>query len=130
MEHQDWKEVKWDKRAKRSSSETKKEFMKRELRAGRASTVKRYNGNGMNNLEKKMDKADEEGNLRHKKISMSVAKRISQKRLEKKMSQVELAKALYLPVNTIKEYEKPNSKVIPSAKVLNKIEKILGRVRD
>ena len=130
MEHQDWTEVKWDKRNKKGINESKKEFMNRELKAGRVTTVKRYSGNGMNNLEKKLKKADEEGKLSHKKVSLQVAKRISQKRLEKKMSQTELAKALNLPLNTIKEYEKSNSKIIPNANILNKIERILGRVRD
>ena len=72
-----------------------------------------------------MEKAESEGKLKHKKLSSSICKRIAQKRLEKKISQVELARLLNLQVNIIKEYEKPGSKVIPNARILNKIEKIL-----
>jgi len=129
MEHQDWIEVKWDKRSKKGRSETKTEYMRREKKAGRMSTVKRYNGNGMTNLEKKLEKSDEEGKLSHKTLPRDICKRIAQRRNEKKMSQAELARQIHVPVNTVKEYEKPRSKVIPSAQILNRIEKVLGVVR-
>ena len=44
------------------------------------------------------------------------------------MTQKELANALYLPFKIIQDYEA--GKAIPNPLVLNKIERILGRVRD
>lgn len=129
MEHQDWTEVKWDKRARKGTHETKNEFLRREMKAGRVATVKKYTGSGMGNLEKKLDKADEDGKLSHKKLSVAISKRIAQRRAEKKMSQTELAMKINVNVNTIKEYEKPNSKIIPNARILDRIEKVLGTVR-
>lgn len=130
MSHQDWESVTWDKRGKKGLNESKKDFLKREAKNGRNIVEKRYKGSGMGKLEEKMNKAEEEGNLKHKKLSGSICKRIAQRRMEMKMSQVDLARKLNVQVNVIKEYEKPGSKVIPSARLLNKIEKILGRVRD
>jgi len=57
-----------------------------------------------------------------------MAKKIAQARCNKKMTQKELANTLSLPLKIIQDYEA--SKAIPNHNVLNKIEKILGRVRD
>lgn len=130
MEFQDWKEIKWDKTNVRKENESKKDFLKRQTAHGRSSIIKKHSGNGMTKLETKFNKADDEGKLKHKSVPRNVSKRISQKRQEKNMSQSDLAKKLNVQVNIIKEYEKHNSKIIPSANILNKIEKILGRVRE
>jgi putative transcription factor len=75
----------------------------------------------------KIDK--EEDTFKHPTISLSVAKKISQARTEKKLTQKELAQKLSLPFKIIQDYEA--GKAIPNAMILNKIEKILDkRVRD
>jgi putative transcription factor len=80
---------------------------------------------GVSNI-RKVEK--EEETFKHPTVTLSTAKKIAQARCEKKMSQKDLANALYLPFKIIQDYEA--GKAIPNAFVLNKIEKILGRVRD
>ena len=56
-------------------------------------------------------------------------KRIAQKRCLMKMTQRDLAIAISVPETLIRDYERLESKVIPNANILNKIEKVIGRVR-
>ena len=131
-EFQDWKEVKWDKRGIRQSHETKKDFLLRENLNNRIVQKKTVNTSNINTpmaINAKKLEAEEE-NFNHKKVSLSVAKKIAQKRTELKLTQRDLAMKLSLPESIIKDYEKINGSVIPNPSILNKIEKILGRVRD
>jgi ribosome-binding protein aMBF1 (putative translation factor) len=75
---------------------------------------------------KKLESEDE--TFKHKTLTLSTSKRIAQKRCEMKLTQKDLAMKLSLPESIIKSYEKGD--VIPNPSVLNKIEKVLGRVRD
>jgi ribosome-binding protein aMBF1 (putative translation factor) len=126
MIHQDWETVKWDKRGVQNSNESKKDFMKRELQAGRVISQLKISEKSAS--LRKIE--SEEERFKHKTLSLSIAKRISQKRMEMKLSQKDLAMKLSLPESIIKEYEKINGNVIPNPNILNKIEKIIGRVRD
>lgn len=126
MIHQDWETVKWDKRGMQNSNESKKDFMKRESQAGRVISQLKISEKSAS--LRKIE--NEEERFKHKTLSLSIAKRISQKRMEMKLSQKDLAMKLSLPESIIKEYEKINGNVIPNPNILNKIEKIIGRVRD
>ena len=42
----------------------------------------------------------------------------------------DLANKIFVPESVIKDYEKIGSKIIPNPNILNKIEKVIGRVRD
>ena len=64
----------------------------------------------------------------HKKVSLSMAKRLAQARCVNKLTQKELAFKLSLPVKIIQDYEAGIA--IPNHIITNKIEKILGKIRD
>jgi putative transcription factor len=129
---QDWNEIKWDKRGERKKGETNSEYMNNQLRKNNVvSKVKprTLNQNKINVVTNahKIDK--EEETFIHKKVSLTMSKKIAQARMEKKLSQKELAFKLSLPFKIIQDYE--SGKAIPNAMILNKIEKILEkRVRD
>ena len=57
-----------------------------------------------------------------------MGKKIAQLRCEKKLTQKELAFQLSLNVKIIQDYE--NSKAVVNSNIINKIEKILGKIRD
>ena len=60
---------------------------------------------------------------------MEMGKKIAQARCEKKVTQKELANALNLPENIIKNFE--SGKALYNAVIINKLEKYLGkRLRD
>jgi len=133
---QNWTVIGWDKRGERQRTETKKDFTTREQQAGRSITTNLKNtklnsggSNGVNTQVMSTRKLEaEQETFRHNTISLNVSKKISQKRCELKLTQKDLAYKLSLPEKIIKDYE--CGKAIPSHIVLNKIEKILGRVRD
>ena len=62
------------------------------------------------------------------KVTLSMGKKIAQLRCEKKMTQKELALQLSLNVKIIQDYE--SSKAIPNPNIINKLERVLGRIRD
>lgn len=131
MEFQDWKEVKWDKRGSKQINESKEEYIRRERQNGRqVNTVKKSanNSNSFNHVNIKKLEADEPEKL--KTLAMSVKKRISQKRAEMKLTQEQLAQKINIPKKIIEDYEKLSTVVVPNPNILNKIEKVIGRVRE
>ncbi len=127
MEHQDWKTIVWDKTNKQTN-ESKKDFIKRQ---SNSTTSILKTKSTINNVERRvLSKIDsEEENFKHKTVSRDISKNITKKRIELKMSQQDLARKLCLPENIIKSYEKCDGKAIYDPNILNKIEKVLGRVR-
>eukprot|EP01086_Lenisia_limosa_P002894 TRINITY_DN16983_c0_g1_i1.p1 TRINITY_DN16983_c0_g1~~TRINITY_DN16983_c0_g1_i1.p1 ORF type:complete len:149 (-),score=57.36 TRINITY_DN16983_c0_g1_i1:101-547(-) len=77
-------------------------------------------GMQMNSL--KVDEETEE--LSHKHVERSLCKIIMKARLDKKLSQKELATKINEKPTTIQEYE--NGKAIPNTQVLVKMERVLG----
>jgi putative transcription factor len=132
MNFQDWNEVKWDKRGEKSKNESNKDFMSKQLRTNNVVSSVKPGGLNQNKINinpnlKKIEK--EEDTFKIKTVSMNVSKKIAKARCDKKMTQKELANAIYLPFKLIQDYE--NGTAIPNHVVLNKIEKILEtRVRD
>jgi putative transcription factor len=132
MNFQDWNEVKWDKSGQKKNNESKKDFALREQLAGRTITqVKKTTGLNKSSIQpivnmKKLE--NEEETFKHNSVSLNMSKKIAQKRASLKLTQKDLAFKLSLPEKTIKEYE--SGKAIPNHNIINKIEKILGRVRD
>jgi ribosome-binding protein aMBF1 (putative translation factor) len=129
MEHQDWKTITWDKRGVQQKNETKNAFLKRSQKIGTTTVIKPvYKNSILVTSGKKLENESEY--FKHKSISLSVAKNIAKKRLDMKLSQKELALKLALPENIIKSYEKLDGNTIYNPDILNKIEKIIGRVRN
>ncbi|GAV79506.1 HTH_3 domain-containing protein/MBF1 domain-containing protein [Cephalotus follicularis] len=71
---------------------------------------------------RKLDEAAEPAAL--DRVSPDVRQAIQKARLEKKMSQVELAKQINERPQVVQEYE--NGKAVPSQAVLSKMERVLG----
>ena len=134
MNFQDWKTVSWDKRGERSKNESKKDQLNRNIRSGNViSTTKQVtNKAGSSGVNEKVMSArkleNEQDTFIHKKVSLSMAKRIAQLRCENKMTQKDLAFKLSLPIKIIQEYE--SGIAIPNHVITNKIEKVLGKIRD
>ena len=111
MNFQDWKTVSWDKRGERSKNESKKDQLNRNIRSGNViSTTKQVtNKAGSSGVNEKVMSArkleNEQDTFIHKKVSLSMAKRIAQLRCENKMTQKDLAFKLSLPIKIIQEYE-------------------------
>ena len=130
MNFQDWNVVSWDKRGERSKNESKKDYINNQTRKNNTVSSLKTQSLNSNKIDipniKKIEK--EEDTFVIKTVSLNVSKRLAQKRCEQKLTQKELAFKLNLPEKIIKEYEA--GKAVPNHVILNKIEKILGRVRD
>ena len=130
MNFQDWNVVSWDKRGERSKNESKKDYINNQTRKNNTVSTLKTQSLNSNKIDipniKKIEK--EEDTFIIKTVSLNVSKRIAQKRCEQKLTQKELAFKLNLPEKIIKDYEA--GKAVPNHVILNKIEKILGRVRD
>jgi ribosome-binding protein aMBF1 (putative translation factor) len=127
---QDWKPVIWDKRGVKQNNESKADFLKRNAKNTNIVVKPVVNKSAVSNLVITSKKLEEESEyFKHKSISLSIGKNIMKKRTEKKMSQKELALKISLPENIIKAYEKADPNVVYNPDILNKIEKVLGKVR-
>lgn len=74
--------------------------------------------------EKPKPKIDENEIVKPKKIDYNLKKSIQQARLNKKMSQKQLANLMNVPIQTIVNYE--NGKAIPNNLFISNLEKRLG----
>jgi len=110
MEHQDWTPV--------------------YIRANKLLDKKNDEGNtdrdkiNLFSKENKIDKKIEEGQLKHDKTPHEFGKLVQVKRLEKNMTQKDLAQKLNLPAKTINEIECGKAKHNPQ--VVSKIKRILN----
>jgi putative transcription factor len=120
MNFQDWNEVKWDKRNEKTKTKINNAF-----RNGNIITTTKtgpINKTGFNIVLESV-KCETE-TFKHKKISLTMGKKIAQIRNEKKITQKEFANAICVPLKIIQEYE--SSKAIPNHIIINKMEKFLG----
>lgn len=129
---QDWTEVSWNKTGQKKKNENNNEFINR-LKRNNPNIISSVNKN-VNNKQTTIEQSKlrkiekEEDTFVIPKVSLSIGKKIAQLRCEKKMTQKELALQLSLSVKIIQDYE--NCKAIVNSNILNKMEKILGRIRD
>ena len=128
MNHQDWKPVSWDKRGERKKDESDNAFLNTQMRKGNVSSVLKQDSANKNKINqvtnaKKID--GEQETFKHTHIGLEVGKKISQARCEKKLSQEDLARALFLPKSVIQEFE--SGKAIYNAMIMNKLEKYLDK---
>ena len=123
---QDWNVVSWDKRFTKSNNETKADFLKRQVKNGRAveSVVKTKKDQNLVMSARKLEEKAEEGNLQLPKVDLSMSKRIAQARCAQKMSQKDLAMKLNVPHKIIQDYE--SQKAIPNPQFITKLERILN----
>jgi len=114
MEHQDWKPIFLTR--KKTESDKKRE--------GRYKTV-RNNSGGKNSNNKGNVKYSEDGAIAPpKKVTSHLKKQLQKARLDKKLSQKELATKCNITETIIKSYE--NGTAVPNGSIMNKMSKVLG----
>lgn len=114
--HQDWKEVVFKKKY------TKEESKQKAIKEGNIKSVRKFKGSDEAHKKRKLDEETE--TFKHEKVNLSVGKAIQKARMEKKLTQKELAMKLMVKTNVITDYE--NGKAIPDNKLLSKMQRLLG----
>ncbi|KAK9268467.1 hypothetical protein L1049_000218 [Liquidambar formosana] len=125
---QDWEPVVLHKSRPKSQDLRDPKAVNQALRSGVAvQTVKKFDAGSNKKLApavnaKKLDEGTEPAAL--DKVPVEVRQAIQKARLEKKMSQSELAKQINERPQVVQEYE--NGKAVPNQAVLAKMERVLG----
>ena len=115
MSHQDWTPVVFNK----NSDDNKKGCGEKEKSSSSSSSLSNVG----------VYKAASDDDVKKTKyVLKATSQAIMSARSEKKMTQKDLALQLSLNVKIIQDYE--NSKAIPNSNIINKIERVLGRIRD
>jgi putative transcription factor len=127
---QDWEPVVVRKKAPTSSAKKDEGAVNAARRAGAPiETIKKFNAGsnkaatsatGLNT--KKLD--DETDVLAHEKVPTELKKNIMQARLDKKMTQAQLAQLINEKPQIVQEYE--SGKAIPNQQIIAKLERVLG----
>eukprot|EP00271_Cylindrocystis_brebissonii_P013007 TRINITY_DN32547_c0_g1_i1.p1 TRINITY_DN32547_c0_g1~~TRINITY_DN32547_c0_g1_i1.p1 ORF type:complete len:140 (+),score=32.09 TRINITY_DN32547_c0_g1_i1:354-773(+) len=127
---QDWEPVVIRKKAPTAAAKKDDKAVNEARRTGAAiETVKKFSA-GSNKASaagpslntKKL--ADDTETLAHEHVSKELKTAIVKARLEKKLTQAQLAQQINEKPNVIQEYE--NGKAIPNQQVLGKLERVLG----
>eukprot|EP00252_Welwitschia_mirabilis_P007058 TRINITY_DN180_c0_g2_i1.p1 TRINITY_DN180_c0_g2~~TRINITY_DN180_c0_g2_i1.p1 ORF type:complete len:143 (-),score=23.71 TRINITY_DN180_c0_g2_i1:387-815(-) len=127
---QDWEPVVIRKKPLNSAAKKDEKAVNAARRAGGPiETVKKYNA-GSNKAPssstslntKKLD--DETEVLSHERVSSGLKKNIMEARLNKKLTQAQLAQQINEKPQVIQEYE--SGKAIPNQQILTKLERVLG----
>lgn len=126
---QDWEPVVLHKSRPKAQDLRDPKVVNQALRSGgQVQTVKKSDG-GLNKKPpvtvvnaRKLDEAEEPAALG--KVGVEVRQAIQKARIEKKMSQAELAKQINERPQVVQEYE--NGKAVPNQVVLAKMERVLG----
>jgi putative transcription factor len=109
---QDWDQVQWSKRP------NKKTAVASGGGEGDVETVKKHaNMDAMRKLENSEETS-------HKRVSFDMKRKIQKARMDKKMTQKQLAQALQVKPQIVNEYE--TGKAIPDSNLINKMQRILG----
>ena len=124
----DWEPVTWDKRSSKARGQSSSQHLNKARRDGTGiTTSKRYGaggnasgGTGMN--AKKLEEDD--GSLKHQKVTMELRKLLMQERTKAGMTQKELATMCNMKPQVIQDYE--SGRGIPNNVMLSKIERALG----
>ena len=117
LDHQDWKQIIIQSKHKNiNDSNTKK-----------TKVVKNKNGE-KNKIDNKLDKKVEDGDMKHKIISLKLRQEIQKKRTSQNLTQKDLATRVNLPVIVINEIE--SGKAIYNHQHINKIKRFLKIPKD
>jgi putative transcription factor len=107
--NQDWEQVQWTKSTSKKSTVGKN---------GGVKTIrKQQNMDATHKLENSEETV-------HKKVSFDMKRKIQQARMEKKMTQKQLALGLQVKTQVVNDYE--TGKAIPDSNLINKMQRILG----
>ncbi|XP_055388911.1 uncharacterized protein LOC129617953 [Condylostylus longicornis] len=129
MSHQDWTPVVINKTVKKGTGTASEQEINQARRRGdQVDTVKKFMG-GQNKATKSpvpnAAKLDEDtGDYHVDRVSFDFAKALQQARLEKKMTQAQLAQQVNEKASVINDYE--SGKAIPNGALVSRLNKILG----
>ncbi|KAM2407377.1 hypothetical protein ACFX1X_026572 [Malus domestica] len=125
---QDWEVVLLQKKPNIARALRDPKVVNQAMRSGEpVQTIKKFDGGSNKKAApvvsvKKLDEAAEPAAL--ERVSTEVRQAIQKARLEKNMSQAELAKRMNERQQVVQEYE--NGKAVPNQAVLAKMERVLG----
>uniref|UniRef100_A0A0D6R854 HTH cro/C1-type domain-containing protein n=1 Tax=Araucaria cunninghamii TaxID=56994 RepID=A0A0D6R854_ARACU len=127
---QDWEPVVIRKKAPNAAAKKDDKAVNAARRTGAPiETIKKFNAGGNKAASssttlntRKLD--DETEVLSHERVSADLRKNIMQARLDKKLTQAQLAQQINEKPQIIQEYE--SGKAIPNQQVIAKLERILG----
>ncbi|MED6219094.1 Multiprotein-bridging factor 1a [Stylosanthes scabra] len=127
---QDWEPVVIRKKAPNAAAKKDEKAVNAARRAGAdIETVKKYNAgtnkaasSGTSLNTKRLD--DDTENLAHERVPTELKKAIMQARMDKKLTQAQLAQIINEKPQVIQEYEL--GKAIPNQQIIGKLERALG----
>uniref|UniRef100_A0A8I7B3J9 HTH cro/C1-type domain-containing protein n=2 Tax=Hordeum vulgare subsp. vulgare TaxID=112509 RepID=A0A8I7B3J9_HORVV len=127
---QDWEPIVVRKRAQNAADKKDEKAVNAARRSGaEIDTTKKYNAgtnkaasSGTSLNTKRLD--DDTENLSHERVSSDLKKNLMQARLDKKMTQAQLAQMINEKPQVIQEYE--SGKAIPNNQIIGKLERALG----
>jgi putative transcription factor len=112
---QDWDQIKWNKKPQKNKSSLI-------ANTGEVETFNKSKNPTMNDKMRKLENSEETA---HKKVSFSMKMKLQKARLEKKMTQKELAQSIQVKQQIINDYE--TGKAIPDSGIINKLQRVLGQ---
>ena len=112
---QDWDTVQWNKKPQKNKSSLT-------AQSGEVETFNKTKHPTQNDKLRKIENSEETS---HPKVSFSMKMKIQKARMEKKMTQKELAQAIQVKPQVINEYE--SGKAIPDSGIINKLQRALGK---
>ena len=121
LSHEDHTRVVLRKKWKRPQNEREKANA---VSRGSATLEKRYGGGRNTSGGVDAKKIMESDSLSHRKIPMTFRKALMKARMEKKMTQKDLAKKLQVQASIVQKYEA--GKTIPNGQIISKMNRILG----
>ena len=117
LDHQDWKQIIIHSKHKNINDSNSK----------KTKVVKNKNGE-KNKIDNKLDKKVEDGDMKHKIISLKLRQEIQKRRTSQNLTQKDLATRVNLPVIVINEIE--SGKAIYNHQHINKIKRFLKIPKD
>ena len=117
LDHQDWKQIIIHTKNKNVNDSNVK----------KTKVIKNKNGE-KNKIDNKLDKKVEEGDMKHKNISLNLRQEIQKRRTSQNLTQKDLATKVNLPTTVINEIE--SGKAIYNHQHINKIKRYLKIPKD
>lgn len=117
LDHQDWKQIIIHTKNKNINADN----------TTKTKVVKNKNGE-KNKIDNKLDKKVEDGDMKHKIISLKLRQEIQKRRTSQNLTQKDLATRVNLPVIVINEIE--SGKAIYNHQHINKIKRFLKIPKD
>lgn len=112
LDHQDWKQIIIHSKQKNVNGDNTK----------KTKVIKNKNGE-KNKIDNKLDKKVEDGDMKHKIVSLKLRQEIQKRRTSQNLTQKDLATRVNLPTSVINEIE--SGKAIYNHQHMNKIKRFL-----